>query len=43
MLEEMYELAPEKMAFWDFQKFVNLYLCDEDFFEILRSSTKKKK
>lgn len=43
MLEDMYELAPEKMAYWDFQRFLNWYLCDEEFYDTLRASTQKKK
>lgn len=29
MLEDMYELAPEKLAYWDFTFFVNQYLVQE--------------
>ena len=43
MLEDMYELAPEKMAFWDFQRFLNNYLCNDEFYETLRTCTQKKK
>ena len=43
MLDDMYELAPEKMAYWDFQRFMNEYLCDDEFYETLRKSTRRQK
>lgn len=43
MLDDMYELAPEKMAYWDFQRFVNEYLCNDEFYETIRDSIRRHK
>lgn len=43
ILEEMYETAPEKLAYWDFSYFVNDYLAEEDFYQALKDCNKSKK
>ena len=40
MLEDLYELAPEKLAYWDFTFFVNQYLVQEDFYETLKEQNR---
>ena len=40
MLEDLYELAPEKLAYWDFTFFVNQYLVQEEFYETLKEHNK---
>jgi hypothetical protein len=35
MLESMYEIAPQRLAYWDFHCFVNQYLVDENFYYTL--------
>lgn len=40
MLEEMYETAPQKMAYWDFSFFVNGFLAEESFYETIKETNK---
>lgn len=43
ILEEMYETAPEKLAYWDFSYFVNDYLAEEDFYLAIKDCNKSRK
>lgn len=36
MLDEMYETAPQKMAYWDFSFFVNKFLSEESFYSTIK-------
>jgi hypothetical protein len=36
LLDDLYENAPQKMAYWDFNHFVNNFLCHHDFYNTLK-------